>query len=87
MGDLRNELLAFPYGKNDDLADALAMQLELWRRTRSVKELQESEPEEFTFEAIIKELRARHAPPKGIMDVLHTGSCAESSPCELLARL
>lgn len=31
MKDLVNELLVFPLGKNDDLADALAMQLELWQ--------------------------------------------------------
>ena len=35
---LINELMVYPLGTNDDLADALAMQLELWRVTPSSRE-------------------------------------------------
>lgn len=33
--DLMSQLLAFPYGKNDDIIDALAMQLEMWAQVRN----------------------------------------------------
>lgn len=38
MTALVNELLIYPLGANDDLADALAMQLELWRVSPSLRE-------------------------------------------------
>lgn len=38
MTALMNELVVYPYGPNDDIADALATQLELWRVTSSVWE-------------------------------------------------
>ena len=38
MEALRNELLVYPLGKNDDVAAALGMQLQLWNLTRSNKE-------------------------------------------------
>ena len=74
MSELRNELLAFPFGKNDDLADALSMQLGLWSMTRTARDAQEAEPDPFTFEGLMQELNARHAPPRGLMDVLHSSS-------------
>jgi len=38
MDALKNELLVFPLGKNDDVLDALSMQLELWKQTPSASE-------------------------------------------------
>ena len=38
MDALKNELLVYPLGKNDDVADALGMQLELWQITPSAQE-------------------------------------------------
>ncbi len=54
---LVNELLLFPYGKNDDGADALSMHLPLWAQTQDPEERQE--PEErgvFTFSEAEREL-------------------------------
>ena len=36
--ELESELLAFPHGKNDDLADALSMQTGLWALTQTLTE-------------------------------------------------
>lgn len=71
MFELRQELLAFPYGKYDDIADALSMQLELWQMTRTARDEREKEPDPFTLEGAIEELRGRHKPPRGVGDVLH----------------
>jgi len=38
MDALKNELLVYPLGKNDDVAAALGMQLPLWRTTRARRE-------------------------------------------------
>ncbi len=38
MGTLISELMAFPLGRNDDLIDTLASQLELWTLTQSKRE-------------------------------------------------
>jgi predicted phage terminase large subunit-like protein len=38
MGELLSELLAFPYGKNDDIIDALASQVNMWQMTASKAE-------------------------------------------------
>jgi len=38
MKELMSELQKFPLGKNDDMADALSMQLVLWKATRSTQE-------------------------------------------------
>jgi predicted phage terminase large subunit-like protein len=37
MKELEAELIKFPLGKNDDLPDALAMQINLWRVTRTAE--------------------------------------------------
>jgi predicted phage terminase large subunit-like protein len=42
MQALVNEMLVYPLGTNDDLLDALAMQLELWKVTPSCQERAES---------------------------------------------
>ena len=51
MTALVNELLVYPLGTHDDLADALAMQLELWRISPSARESakrSEGGPNDFT---------------------------------------
>ncbi len=78
MSALRNELLSFPYGSEDDIADALSMQLGLWAMTSSVKAEKEKEPDDFTLESAIQELRGRHKAPSGVGDVLFVDKFAES---------
>jgi len=56
--ELESELLAFPLGKNDDLADALSMQLGLWALTST---LTKSDPDKlsddpFNLESILAEV-------------------------------
>lgn len=43
MKELVQELLAFPLGAHDDLADTLASQLEMWRLTKTTAETREAE--------------------------------------------
>lgn len=59
--ELITEILAFPLGKNDDLPDALAMQIPLWAQTRA-KHQQEvvRETEGVPLEEAIDEIRTRH---------------------------
>lgn len=70
MSELRNELLAFPFGAYDDLPDALSMQLEMWRNTKTAQDAPVDETDPFLFDSIVEELRSRNALPNGIMDVL-----------------
>jgi predicted phage terminase large subunit-like protein len=63
MHELRTELLAFPRGKHDDVIDALAMQLQLWRATRikeKPKALEDDHP--LSFERAVRERRGRGKP-------------------------
>lgn len=49
---LKSEALSYPYGKNDDVIDALAMQLELWALVRIEKQetvRDEPQPHELRF--------------------------------------
>jgi len=61
MNALISELLAFPLGKNDDLIDALASQLELWQvtmsRTEETQKLFGKDP--LSVDEAIKEIRER----------------------------
>jgi predicted phage terminase large subunit-like protein len=61
MTDLTAELLAFPYGRNDDIIDALAMQVEMWIATQSKSEkkavVEEDDPMTLAYE--IARARAR----------------------------
>jgi len=61
MVHLINELLVYPLGKNDDLADTLSSQLELWRMTSSVEEERTKEQglDPLSVTAAIEELQAR----------------------------
>jgi hypothetical protein len=60
MRELVEELLAFPLGRNDDIIDALAMQLELWRNTpmASAKKKDLSEGQ-FTVQSVLDGLDER----------------------------
>ena len=66
MSALINELLVFPLGSNDDLADCLASQLELWQVTSTVKEEMRkryaSDP--LSLEGAIESIRGRHKEAK-----------------------
>jgi len=62
MNELEQELLAFPKGSHDDLADALSMQIEFWYNT--IESFQDEERRElvsdpFSGAAIIEELQGR----------------------------
>jgi len=77
---LRNELLTFPYGKHDDMADALSMQLTILPRTtgeviKNKKELANGN-DGITLDWAIKSLTngrtnniARHGPIGDLLDV------------------
>ena len=62
MKELMTEFLSFPRGSHDDLIDALAMQTQLWRRTRSKREMRQSleRTDPFSLDAAIASIRARH---------------------------
>jgi predicted phage terminase large subunit-like protein len=64
MKELISELLKFPLGKNDDIADALSMQLVLWKSTRSNKEIfyGDSTNKMFSLETAMAEISARRNP-------------------------
>ena len=49
--ELESELLAFPLGKNDDLADALSMQTGLWALTSTLREPEDADISEDPFNA------------------------------------
>jgi predicted phage terminase large subunit-like protein len=64
MTDLVTELLAFPYGKNDDIIDALAMQVGMWIATKSKAETRldsraEDDPMTMAYEIARAKERAR----------------------------
>lgn len=62
MNELEQELLAFPKGRHDDLADALSMQMKFWYQiTESfTKELENDKPfDPFTGASVIEELQKR----------------------------
>lgn len=61
MKALQSELLTFPLSRHDDVADCLAMQLQLWRTTKSKSQLkQETNPDPFLVSNALKELRTRN---------------------------
>ena len=61
MSALLNEFSIFPYGKNDDMIDALSMQLPLWRVTSAVHERQEKESlDPFTLDSVLMEVSGRN---------------------------
>lgn len=60
MSALLNEFTIFPYGRNDDLIDALSMQLPLWRVTSAVHERKEKEGQDlFTLDSVLNEVSRR----------------------------
>lgn len=59
MKELETELLVFPRGKNDDIIDALSMQLQYWNASQSEDEValaKEQEPNPGTLDYVIKEV-------------------------------
>jgi len=61
MKELESELLAFPLGAHDDLADALSMQLGLWQMTKLVRSRERYRGEDpFRADDAIAALRGRH---------------------------
>lgn len=70
MTDLRNELLAFPIGKYDDVIDALSMQIAMWGATviRNKREQMINDP--MSLDYALDELKNRHKQPVGsVFDV------------------
>ena len=61
MIDLVKELLAFPLGANDDLVDALAMQLEMWQATKleHKKAMDEANDDPLSAMVAIRDFRAK----------------------------
>jgi len=61
MKELVSELLKFPLGSHDDLADALSMQLTLWRMTKSLNHYRsvQSHESDFTLEAAMESITHR----------------------------
>lgn len=60
MKELVSELMKFPLGAHDDLADALSMQLGLWRMTRSFSQFKTPRyDDELTFEGAVESIRQR----------------------------
>jgi phage terminase large subunit-like protein len=71
MKELLTELEVFPLGKTDDLADALAMQLQLWDQTAGTDEIEPEEVvDEHSFDNVLRSLAAAHRPTRTFMDVL-----------------
>lgn len=73
---LIQELVEFPLGAHDDMADCLAMQLELWRRTkiekRTGKNVDVKDPLSFDWAVkSIREKKAREAAAIKGFDMLH----------------
>lgn len=62
MKALESELLKFPLGKHDDLPDALAMHLQLWKydKKSKVKEAPDPTDDPLSLEGALINLRARH---------------------------
>jgi predicted phage terminase large subunit-like protein len=62
MKELLTEFLSFPRGAHDDLIDALAMQTQLWRKTKSKAEWKKIEDKDspFSLDAAIASIRARN---------------------------
>ena len=68
-GVLVNELLSFPMGENDDVIDALSMQLKYWQMTRATKDarplLVRDNPLSLDF--ALAEIKERSKPTRGFL--------------------
>lgn len=68
MVELKSELLKFPLGTHDDLADALSMQLSLWKATRvGNRGNQVTAADGFTLEAAFREIATRKRSNKSVV--------------------
>lgn len=68
MQDLVQQLMSYPLGSHDDIIDALAYQLPMWRTTRAAEAKQEDEtPDKWGIAELIKKAKAdprsRFKPP------------------------
>lgn len=66
MQELRTELLSFPRGAHDDLIDALAMHLQLWLKTKTLRPTKpklQGAPA-FDLDQAIAEIKARNKTPR-----------------------
>lgn len=86
--ELESELLAFPLGKNDDLADALSMQTGLWALTSTLSKPEDNDVSEdpFNVDAVIKEaLKAQKFKTKlgSSRDMLGYGDTLTFNPLRL----
>lgn len=83
--ELRNELLTFPLGAHDDIIDTLAMQLDMWRVTRTVKDAKDwarAEGAALSVDAAIEELQTKarreqtggHEVSGTVLDLLYTAT-------------
>ena len=69
MDALRNELLVYPLGKNDDVAAALGMQVGLWRTTRAAEEIaQEQSWDVNSYDTVMALARMSYARESGAHD-------------------
>lgn len=57
--ELYNELVQYPLSTHDDCADALSMQLQLWRSVTAEEEKPSKELDPFSLESAIAELKSR----------------------------
>ncbi len=78
MVELQSELIKFPLGRHDDLADALSMQLGLWRRTKSLREYRQVSVREnpFLLEAAMAEIKSRKS--RGLAAIVYDSGRSSS---------
>jgi len=68
MTALKQELVAFPLGANDDLPDGLSMQLKVWRLTSRVEEKSEDRvPDAFSADVVLNEMYDKHRKSDGFI--------------------
>lgn len=79
MRELMSELLRFPSGSHDDVADALAMQMGLWKSTARFAGGGESNDDQlFSVDRAIKEIRSKESLSRGGL-IFDPATCLSSS--------
>jgi phage terminase large subunit-like protein len=75
MTALRNELLAYPFSRHDDLLDALSMQLDMWHATPRERQrpVKTYEDDPLSVEAAITSLETRRKSRPGLPAVMDIG--------------
>lgn len=61
MKELESELIKFPLGAHDDIADALSMQMVLWKLTKTLKhyKMADATANPLSFDSAVKEIKDR----------------------------